>query len=422
MVERMGSVVSGLRDGTWVNAERLLIVGLALSVSFLLSGVYWQIEYAKVMPDGEIVLATDFLSFWMAAKQVIAGYPAVPYDIGAFIDLQEAYNEPGKFFTFFYPPTYLLLIVPLGFLSSIAAYVVFQSVCAVALAIVLKKIARHWLAIFFVAGTPAGYMTLMNGQNGFLTAFLFGAGLLSLKDGRPVLAGLFIGLLTIKPQLGLLIPFALVASRYWTAFLSAAATTLAFAAASWLALGTETWAAFIEQIPAAQVALTGGYIPIHHFASVFGTIFGAGGAVEMATMVQTALGVALICVVIWIWHGPYDFEVKAAILLAASTLVSPFILVYDLALLSLAIAFLASLRDRLIYPPWCMTFCAFAILTTVVSFGMARAVSVQIGPLAGFLVLVAGLKIAAAQRAEKRKNTPSQTSTPADAAPPVRGG
>jgi len=42
----------------------------------------------------------------------------------------------------------------------------------------------------------------------------FGASLL-LLERRPVLAGCFIGLLSFKPQCGLLLPVALLASSQW---------------------------------------------------------------------------------------------------------------------------------------------------------------------------------------------------------------
>lgn len=399
--------MSVLRDGTWVKADRLLLIGAVASISFFISNILWQIEYAKVMPGGEVVLVTDFLSFWTAAKQALMGAPEVPYNIEAFIGVQEPYNEPGVFFTFFYPPMYLLLVTPLGLLGSIPAYAVFQSVFAIAFAAVLKLIARHWLAVFLVFGTPAAYMTLMNGQNGFLTAFLFGAGLLSLRNGRPVLAGVFIGLLTIKPQLGVLIPFALLAGRYWSAFVSAAITTLLFAAASWAAFGSDTWLAFLAQIPAAQLVLTGGFLPIHHLASVFGSIVGAGGSVELASVFQSVAGILLVCLVVWVWRGAASFDAKAVVLLAASTLVSPFILVYDLSLLSIAIAFVAGSRSSQGFPPWTVTLCATALVITAFNFGLARSFSIQIGPLAGLLVLIAGLKLAAFSKANAQAINPA---------------
>ncbi|WP_306149875.1 MULTISPECIES: glycosyltransferase family 87 protein [unclassified Roseibium] len=383
-----------LANGTWAKADRLLLIGVVSSISFFVFNVLWQVDFAKTMPDGTIVLVSDFLSFWMAARQVLMGMPEVPYDINAFIGVQELYNDPGVFFAFFYPPMYLMMITPLGFFSSTTAYIVFQGFNAVALSVVMKKIARHWLAVFLVFGSPAAYMSMMNGQNGLLTAFLFGAGLLCLKNQRLVLAGVFIGLLTTKPQLGVLIPFALLAGGFWITFLSAVVTTLLLAGASWIVFGSDTWLAFLQQIPAAQLAMTDGFLPVYHLASVFGFIVGIGGSVGVASVLQFMFGLFLVVITVWTWRKQINFEAKAIVLLSASTLISPFIFVYDLTLLSLAIAFLVGGRENQKLPPWTTTLCASALLITGFSFGIAQTFLIQLGPLAGLLVLIVGLRLA----------------------------
>ena len=61
-------------------------------------------------------------------------------------------------------------------------------------------------AAFLVAlGFPAALWNVTAGQNGFLTAALIG-GTLGLLERRPALAGVCLGLLTYKPQFGLLFP------------------------------------------------------------------------------------------------------------------------------------------------------------------------------------------------------------------------
>ena len=96
------------------------------------------------------------------------------------------------------------------------------------------------------------------GQNGFLTAALIG-GTLYLIPVRPVLAGVCLGLLTYKPQYGVLFPLVLIAASQWTVFFSAAITAVAMAFASWLAFGTESWLAFFHWMPVfSQAFLTEG--------------------------------------------------------------------------------------------------------------------------------------------------------------------
>src|SRR5215472_13104009 len=82
-------------------------------------------------------------------------------------------------------------------------------------------IVRRSPVIALILASPFTAWNIFFGQNGFLTASLLGASLLFLER-QPILAGVFIGCLTYKPQFGILIPLALAASNQWRAFASAA--------------------------------------------------------------------------------------------------------------------------------------------------------------------------------------------------------
>jgi arabinofuranan 3-O-arabinosyltransferase len=56
-----------------------------------------------------------------------------------------------------------------------------------------------------------------------------------LLERHPALAGICLGLLTYKPQFGLLFPIVLIADRRWLTIAVAALVALLLAALSWLA-------------------------------------------------------------------------------------------------------------------------------------------------------------------------------------------
>jgi hypothetical protein len=56
-----------------------------------------------------------------------------------------------------------------------------------------------------------------------------------------------IGLLTVKPQLGILFPFMLMASGRWRVFIAAAATALALVGTTAAIFGTQIWIDFISK-------------------------------------------------------------------------------------------------------------------------------------------------------------------------------
>ena len=78
-------------------------------------------------------------------------------------------------------------------------------------------------------------------------------------DRRPVLAGILFGLLTFKPHLGVLIPFALLVLGAWRVIAVAAVTTLLLVAGSVAVFGTEPWQRFVGETSGYQLSLVQGF-------------------------------------------------------------------------------------------------------------------------------------------------------------------
>src|SRR4029077_5439722 len=106
----------------------------------------------------------------------------------------------------------------------------------------MRVIVGRPFGLLLGAAFPVVLANTMVGQNGFLTAALVG-GTLYLLPTRPMLSGICLGLLSYKPQYGLLFPLALLAASQWTVFITAGVVAVAMAAVSWLAFGTESWQA-----------------------------------------------------------------------------------------------------------------------------------------------------------------------------------
>src|SRR6266481_5643428 len=63
----------------------------------------------------------------------------------------------------------------------------------------------------FIIIAPATILTFVYGQTGFLTSALMIGGF-RFVTSRPILSGVLFGLVSIKPQLGILIPVALISA------------------------------------------------------------------------------------------------------------------------------------------------------------------------------------------------------------------
>src|SRR5262249_24072486 len=131
-----------------------------------------------------------------------------------------------------YPPTFLLLLLPFGLLPPLASLAAFLTSGFVALIAALRLHAAgglpYGILLFTIVLCPAVPFNVMTGQNAFFTAALLLAGF-GILGGRPVLAGALLGFLSVKPQLWLMVPVALLAAREWRALAAAAATALLLA-------------------------------------------------------------------------------------------------------------------------------------------------------------------------------------------------
>jgi hypothetical protein len=77
-------------------------------------------------------------------------------------------------------------------------------------------VGRGWFSPLTAAAlvAPTTTITAVAGQAGFLCAALLVGGF-RLAAGRPIAAGILFGLATYKPQMGILVPVALISARLW---------------------------------------------------------------------------------------------------------------------------------------------------------------------------------------------------------------
>lgn len=339
----MAHFFAGLSQGTWISRDRMMVYPAMMLALTVAATVFVLWSNGGLLPNGA-PFGSDFVSYWVAAREALAGNPLVPYDRTLFDPAQRAAFPEAGYFAFFYPPHYLVYMLPFGTLPYYGALVVWMTVSFGACLWVLTRIAGGSAQTLVLAlAFPAAFLTIAHGQNAFLSAALFGGGLCLLPK-RPVLAGILFGLLTYKPQLGLLIPLALLAAGQWRAIVSAGATLAVLAAGSALLLGPEVWTAFLSQSDQAMEALTLGLVGWQKMISAYATLRLSGMPDAAAMAVHGALAVAVAACVIWAWlpQSGVAHETRAALLLTGALIATPFGLNYDLYLLAPAMAFLAA--------------------------------------------------------------------------------
>jgi arabinofuranan 3-O-arabinosyltransferase len=170
---------------------------------------------------------------------------------------------------------------------------------------------------------------------------------LLLLERRPVLAGLFIGCLSYKPQFGILLPVALAASNQWRAFASATATTVLLVGASIAAFGAGAWLAFPRELLAQNSAILlfdsdKAPIPNLGLQTIYGLIRALHLGAPMAWLAQGAAAAGIVVIVWLVWRSPVRYSLKAATLSAAILLATPYAYAYDMAVTAISLAFLAT--------------------------------------------------------------------------------
>ncbi len=192
-----------------------------------------------------------------------------------------------------YPPSFLLFVLPFGLLPPIAAVLSFEVFSSLCLLAALRASGFGWLFSLAVLLSPASLANLRDGQNGALFAALLIGGLF-LRERRPWLSGVFIGLVTMKPQLGLLLSIYLVAGGCWCSILSAALTGGVLVLLSAWIFTWHSWSMFISQVMpfmeqvALQLTARVHHGPRAEIMSIFSFVqqmgFGAGIAQALQLM------------------------------------------------------------------------------------------------------------------------------------------
>ncbi|MGN6570320.1 MAG: glycosyltransferase family 87 protein [Pseudolabrys sp.] len=326
-------------------ARLIGVIGLSLALGYavLLAGVtlqgYWLID-----SHGQPI-ASDFVNVWAAGKLALEGHAPFAYEWGIHraAEVMAIGHEFDGYYGWHYPPPFFFAAAALATLPYTVAALAWLAATLPLYAAVVRMIVGARVGILLAIGFPAALWNTVAGQNGFLTAALIGA-TLSFLERRPVAAGVCLGLLSYKPQFGLLFPIALIAGRCWRTIAAAAATVVAMIAVSILAFGMASWQAFFDWMPVtSHVVLGEGRADWNRLQSIFGFIRSHGGSETFAWSAQIVLAVALAAAVAWLWRGQRPFALKAAGLVAASLLATPYVYTYDLVILAIPVAFLVRL-------------------------------------------------------------------------------
>jgi hypothetical protein len=383
--------VNALRDADWLTDKRAQGYARVLFYVNLAAMVGWIVLSPEGLDPLHRPLGTDFLSFYAASKLALAGHPELVYNIADHAAAERATfgGVQLRYSIFFYPPLYLLICLPLAlvpYLSALAVWLVTTGYACWRMIQSLLGDAGKGLALVILA-FPGVFLTISHGQNAFLTTAIFGMAILSL-DRRSALAGVFFGLLAFKPQLGLMIPVALLATGRWRTFLATGCTVAAFAVATLAAFGAGTWQAFFSASRLARQALEQDWVGVEKMQSSFAAVRLLHGGLGLAYGVQAVVTLAASAILILIVRKRPGATAEGATLATASLLATPFLLDYDLMLLAIPLAWITREARKSVWLTWEKSILFAVFILPFVSRAIAGYVGIPIGPPVIFAMLL----------------------------------
>ncbi len=314
-----------------------------MAIAFLAYTAKMVIEINAPGFDGQAI-QLDFTAFWAAAKLAVAGDAISAFDPNVLRAAQQLpSDQPPGDLLWLYPPAWHIVIVPLGYLPFSIAYIVYSAVAFAAFATALRPLAAPVPGgVALVLAGPAVLIILILGNNSLLWTAGLVAALAAMAQGRAVLAGLLIALLTLKPQLGLLIPFALAFGGYWRTVLWACIGTVVIVALSTAAMGLDYWGYFFAMLRFVSDLMQTEIVRFERMMTWYALLRLGGAGHDLAMPVQLAVTAAAAASVAWVWsRRGAGADIKAATLCIAIPLATPYAYHYEMTLTLVAALFLA---------------------------------------------------------------------------------
>lgn len=380
-------MISWLRDATWMTPERLrlhAVLGALLSLALLAA-------FGRVLLgwDGSVPGDVDFVAFYAAARLGLDGPPEAAWNQDLHAAARDAaLGARARIYPFLHPPTFLLILLPLGLLPYAGAMAAWVAGTGAAFLAALRAWGAGRWTLIAAALSPAAVINAAHGQTGFLTAALLAVAGLGI-GARPWLAGLCFALLAMKPQLGLLALPALLAARRWPEIGWGIAFLGLHLLGTLAVFGPQAWREFAALGLAYQEVVRGGTLAAWKLQSVaaFAATAGLGGAAAVVLQAVGALAVVAAVGVV-LRHRPGG-RAEAAAIGAGLPLVTPYILMYDLVILLVPMVWVMSEARRSGFLPWerVVLLAALAVPAVALVAGLGAGVSVT-APVAAALLAV----------------------------------
>lgn len=372
-----------IRNGTWLTAERIAAYSAMLGVASLAAlAATWGLGSTPLTDIAGRPIGTDFSGFWTAGRMLLQGDTTGMFDPVKHFAFQSAVfaNPDIDHYGWHYPPPFLAVAGLFAMFPYVTALLLWQGMTfALFYRTIAAIVPQSPLVLVATIGFPATFLTLGHGHNAFLTSALLGTGLL-LLGRRPLLAGVCLGLLSYKPQFGIVIPFVVILGGHWRTAQAASVTIAAMIALSMSAFGAEAWLSFFKFAAFTKsVVLEQGGTGWYKIQSAFSAVRALHGSVAAAYAAQAVLTLTILLSLAAAILMGADRRLVAAATATASLLATPYCLDYDMTILGIAIAFMVAHSAQFGFAPYEKTFLAAVWILPLFARSVMQGASIPIG-------------------------------------------
>ncbi len=232
--------------------SRLIRIAAAMAMFELAVFVVGYLVYWIAYRPGDRDFGVQYAAAWVGVN---VGWSHI-YDMRFLKPVEAAIHLDG-FGVFEHPPPVALLAVPVAVLPFQWAALVWQALLLVALvaAALIMSPPKRWdraLILLSVAAFQPVLFALGYATMSPLIFLLLVGTLLALEAGKPVVAGVLLGLTALKPQLTLLVVPVLLAAGYWKTALTAVGVVVVLAAGSVAMIGVSGTRDYLSFVTAPE--------------------------------------------------------------------------------------------------------------------------------------------------------------------------
>lgn len=319
---------------------------LALIPVYLWAAYAWSIFFAQLpwlaSPD-QAHVTRDFVHFYAQGVITRSHDARALYDIDAMAAVV-ARVVPAHMDAVFppvYGPQVGLLFSPLAWLAYLPAMYAWLALTILGYGVCVYLVwraapslrtSRSTIAAFAL-GAPGLHFTLSYGQASLIGLICFTALWLALRSGRLFAAGLAIGALAYKPQLGVAAAFVFVLAKEWRVVFGAVVAVAAQFAAGWAYWGVAIYPAYVRalaKLPSVINTMEPDKQMMYSWRAFF-LYLGLSPTVSLVLMAVTALATLVLALLCWRRLG--DLAPRYVVLVLATLLVDPHNHAYDVLIL-----------------------------------------------------------------------------------------